>query len=183
MKRIKIYYVVRAGLSALAGAALGAFVLWADAYSVEVFDVLLVAMGVLAVAFNLPAMALSIRAILKKKKWEWLSLAVSVVSIGFGVCFALIPRTSPVLPVLLLTYIVLVPLFRIFLVPQRLKQLRLELPKIAFGGLLLAVTVTKSEDTMFLLLGGGLIAVSVLYLLFQLWRMPKACRPYTEKFE
>lgn len=183
MKRMKIYYVLRTLFTALASAGLGIFVLWADAYSVEVFDVLLVAMGVLAVAFNLPVLALSLRAVLKKKKWEWLNLAVSVVSIGFGVCFALIPRTSPALPILLLCYIVLVPLFRIFLVSERLKQLRLELPKIAFGALLLAVTASKSEDTMFLLLGGGLIAVSILYLLFKLWRMPKACRPYTEKFE
>ena len=183
MKRIRIYYVLRALFSALASAGLGIFVLWADAYSVEVFDVLLVAMGVLAVAFNLPAVAFSLRAVLKKKKWEWLNLGVSAVSVGFGVCFALIPRTAPVLPALVLCYIVLVPLFRIFLVPDRLKQLRLELPKIAFGGLLLAVTVTKSEDTMFWLLGGGLIAVGALYLLFKLWRMPKVCRPYTEKFE
>ena len=183
MKRIRIYYVLRTLFSALAGAAAGLFVLWADAYSVEVFDVLLIAMGVLAVAFNLPAFAFSLRAVLKKKRWEWLNLAVSVVSIGFGVCFALVPRTSPVLPVLLLGYILLIPLAHIFLVPNRLKQFRLELPKIAFGALLLAVTATKSEDTMFLLLGGGLIVISALYLLFKLLRMPKACRPYTDKFE
>lgn len=183
MKRVKVYYVLRALLSALAGATLGGFVLWADAYSVEVFDVLLIAVGVLAVAFNLPVLALSLPAILKKKKWEWLNLAVSVVSIGFGVCFALVSRTQPVLPVLLLIYILLLPLLRIFLVSQRRKQLHLELPKIVFGSLLLVVTLTKSEDTMFFLLGGGLIAASAVYLIFKLWQMPKACRSYVEKFE
>ena len=183
MKRIKIYYVLRAVLSALVGVGLGLFVLWADAYSVEVFDLLLVAMGVLAVAFNFPAFVLSLRALLKKKKWEWLNLLAAVASIGFGVCFALIPRTLPVLPWLLLSYIVLVPLCRVPVASGRLKRLRSELPKILFGGLLLAVTLTKREDVMFLLLGGALIAVSVLYLAFMLWQMPKICRPYAEKFE
>ncbi len=183
MKRIKIYYVLRTVFSALACAALGAFVLWADAYSTEVFDVLLIAMGVLAVAFNLPVLVLSLRAVLKKKNWEWINLVLSALSIGFGVCFALIPRTLPAVSVLLLAYIVLIPLCHIVLVREKGKQLRIELPKIAFGGLLLAVTETKSEGTMFLLLGGGLILVSVLYLVFKLCYMSKVCRPYSEKFE
>jgi hypothetical protein len=183
MKRIKIYYVLRAVFSALAGAAAGVLVLWADAYSVEVFDVLLVAMGLLAVTFNLPALALSLRAALKKKRWEWWNVLLSAVSVGFGICFALIRRTDPILPALLLSYIVLLPIFRIALASEKGRQLRLELSKIAFGALLLAVTVTKREDTMFLLLGGGLIAISALYLLYALWRMPKSCRSYTEKFE
>ena len=183
MKRIKLYYVLRTVFSALACVALGAFVLWADAYSVEVFDVLLIALGLLSVAFELPVLVLSLRAALKRKGWEWLSVALSAIFIGFGVCFALIPRTAPVLPLLLLIYIVLLPLLRVVLTSEKRKQLAKELPKIAFGALLLAVTVTKREDTMFLLLGGGLIAVGVLYLLYALWRMPKSCRSYTEKFE
>ena len=85
MKRIKIYYVLRTVFSALACVALGAFVLWADAYSVEVFDVLLIALGLLSVAFELPVLVLSLRAALKRKGWEWLSVALSAIFIGFGV--------------------------------------------------------------------------------------------------
>ena len=183
MKRMKIYYVLRVLLSALSGVAVGAFVLWADAYAVEVFDVLLVATGVLTVAFDLPAFVLCFRAVLKKKKWEWVGLVLSAASIGLGVCFALIPRTYSILPLLLLFYILPIPLGRILAASMRGKQIRSELPKIAFGALLWIVTTTKSEDVMFWLLGGGLLAISVLYLIVQLGRMPKVCKPYTEKFD
>lgn len=183
MTRIKFYYLFRVLFSALAGVALGLFVLWADAYAVEVFDVLMIATGVLALVFNLPVFVISLRAVAGKEKWEWLNLAVSAVSIGFGICFMLISRTAPVLPVLLLLYIVLIPLAHIVLVEDRAQQLRLELPKIVFGGLLLAATVNKSEDVMFLVLGGGLVVISVLYLVIKLLKMPKVCRPYTEKFD
>ena len=181
MKRIKIYYVLRTVFSALACAALGTLVLWADAYATEVFDVLLVAMGVLAVAFNLPVLFLSLRAVLQKKSREWVGLVLSVVSICFGVCFALIPRTSPVIVTLLLCYIVLIPLLHVILAGERGKQLHAELPKILFGALLLVVSETKSEDTMFMLLGVGMILAAALYLISKLCRMSKACRPYTDK--
>ena len=183
MNRIRFYYLFRVLFSALAGVALGLFVLWADAYAVEVFDVLMIATGVLALAFNLPVFLLSLRAIAGKEKWEWINLAVSALSMGFGVCFMLISRTAPALPVLLLLYILLIPIAHISLVSERAKQFRLELPKIVFGGLLLVATVNKSEDVMFLVLGGGLVVISVLYLAFKLWKMPQACRPYTEKFD
>ena len=183
MGRIKFYYLLRVLFSAMAGVALGLFVLWADAYAVEVFDVLMIATGVLAVIFNLPVLVISLRAVAGKARWEWINLVVSAISIGFGVCFMLISRTSPILPVLLLLYIVVIPLAHVALVAERAKQFRLELPKIVFGTLLLLATVNKSEDVMFLVLGGGLVVVSVLYLFFKLWRMPRACRPYTEKFD
>ena len=183
MKRMKFYYVLRVLLSALGGVAVGGFVLWADAYAVEVFDVLLIATGVLTVAFDLPALAFSLRAVLKKKKREWVGLVLSAASIGLGICFALIPRTYAVLPLLLFFYVLPIPLGRIRAAEKRGKQARLELPKIAFGALLWIVTTTKSEDVMFWLLGGGLLVGSVLYLALQLWRMPKVCKPYTEKFD
>lgn len=183
MKRVKIYYVLRLLFSGLFGAALGAAILWADAYAVEVFDVLLIALGVIVILFNLPALLFSLRAIVGKEKWEWINLLLALVSIGFGASFALIPRTSPAIPFILLAYVIIVPIARIVLVAERMKQLRLELPKVLFGLFLLAVTATESEDAMFLVLGIAVIAISALYLLKGFWEMPKKCRPYEEKFE
>ncbi len=183
MKRVKIYYVLRLLLSGLFGVAVGAGILWADAYAVEVFDVLLIALGVITVLFNLPALVLSLRAIAGKEKWEWINLVLALVAIGFGACFALISRTSPAIPFILLSYIIIVPIARIVLVAEHLKQLRLELPKVLFGLFLLAVTATESEDTMFLVLGIAVIAISVLYLVKGFAELPAKCRPYEEKFE
>ncbi len=183
MKRVKIYYVLRLLLSGLFGAAVGAAILWADAYAVEIFDVLLIALGVITVLFNLPTLVISLRAIAGKEKWEWINLVLALVSIGFGACFALIPRTSPALPFILLAYVIIIPIARIVLVTEHLKQLRLELPKVLFGLFLLAVTVTESEDTMFFVLGIAVIAITALYLAKGFVEMPRKCRPYEEKFE
>ncbi len=183
MKRIKIYYVLRLLISGLFGVAVGAGILWADAYAVEVFDVLLIAFGVIIALFYLPALVLSLRAVMGKAKWEWINLVLALVSIGFGACFALISRTSPVLPYVLIVYIVVVPIARVALVSERLKQLRRELPKVFFGLFLLAVSATRSEDTMFLVLGIAVIALSVLYLIKGFLEMPIVCRPYEEKFD
>ena len=183
MKRIKIYYVLRLLLSALFGVAVGLGILWADAYAVEVFDVLLIAFGVMILLFNLPTLLISLRAVSGKAKWEWINLLLAVVSIGFGACFALISRTSPAIPPVLLSYIVIVPIARVVLVGEHWKQLRLELPKVLFGLFLLAVTLTQSEDAMFLLLGIVVLLISGLYLAKGLLEMPVKCRSYEEKFE
>lgn len=183
MKRIKIYYVLRLLLSGGFGAAVGAGILWADAYAVEVFDVLLIALGVITALFNLPTLVLSLRAVLGKEKWEWINLVLALISIGFGAGFALISRTAPALPFILLAYIIVVPIARIVLVSEHVKQFRLELPKVLFGLFLLAVTVTKSEEMMFFVLGVAVIVISGLYLLKGFLEMPKKCRPYEEKFE
>ena len=54
MSGYKAYYLLRVLLSALLCAALGVFILWSGAYAVEVFDVLLIAMGVFGIVGNLP---------------------------------------------------------------------------------------------------------------------------------
>ncbi len=183
MKRVKIYYVLRLLISGLFGVALGVGILWADAYAVEVFDVLLIAFGVIIALFNLPALLLSLRAVVGKEKWEWINLLLSLVSIGFGACFALISRTSPVLPFVLLAYVFIVPIARVALVAEHLDQLRKEIPKVLLGLFLLAVSTTGSEDTMFLVLGIAVIVISALYLAKGFFEMPVKCRPYEEKFE
>lgn len=183
MKRIKIYYVLRLVLSAAFGIAVGLGVLWADAYSVEIFDILLIALGVITVGFNLPALVLSVIALLKKKKWEWINVALALVSIAFGVSFMLISRNSPAFMYLLLGYIAVVPFVRILLVDERAKQFRLEIPKILFGVFMIVVTLTKSEDTMFFVLAICVIAISVIYLIKGLLQMPRECVPQEEKNE
>ena len=183
MKRVKIYYVLRLLLSALFGVAVGLGILWADAYAIEVFDVLLIALGVLIAIFNVPALLLSLRAVAGKKNWEWINLVLALVSIGFGTSFALISRTSPVLPFVLIAYVVILPVARTVLVIDRMKQLRLEIPKVIFVLFLLAVTLTQTEDMMFFVLGIAVIVISGLYLLKGLLEMPFLFRPYEEKFD
>ena len=179
MIKPKIYYLLRVLLVTAAGVGAGLFVLlWASAYAVEIFDILLIAIGVLGVVSNLPNFVLSLRGL--KKKWEWINLIVSLAGIGLGVSFLFIRRNSAALPVLLVLYVVVLPIVRILLVEERKKQFRRELPKIFFGVFLLIVSLCKAEDTVFFAFGITLIAVSGLYLLLKLLTMRAYFKLYDE---
>ena len=59
-ERYKIYrkyYLMRMILTALGGGLLGGLLLLAEPYAMEVFDVLLIAVGLMTVVLNLPACA------------------------------------------------------------------------------------------------------------------------------
>lgn len=183
MRRIKIYFVLRVLLSAAILATLGAFILWSGAYAKEVFDVLLIAMGLFGIVGNLPYFLLSLRAVVSHTRWEWINLIVSLVGMLLGVSLMLLQRSSAVMPVLLVIYGAVLPVCRMLLVSERAKQLRLELPKIFFGVFVFAVTLTESEDMMFLVLGIICITFAVLYLLGQLLTMRARFSPYEELFK
>ncbi len=171
MIRLKIYYVLRVLLSTLAFAAFGGLVLWAGAYAGEVFDVLLIAIGLLSVVVNLPLLALSVAALAKKAKWEWINITVSLVSIAIGVSLMLLPRSNTFLPVLLFLYAVVMPAIRVLLVERRRVQLMRELPKSVLGLFMLLVSLFDAENVMFLILGIAMLVLAALYLVTKLLTM------------
>ena len=171
LSRPVLYYVMRTVILALFGAICGSVILWADAYAVEIFDILLIAMGIIAVISNLPMFALSLRAVIGKTRWEWINLVLSLLGIGLGLCFAFLQRGARILPFLLLLYAVVLPVIRVFLVERRGMQLRREMPKFFFGVFMLIVSLCEAEDVLFTVLGFIFIGVSALYLLFRLVTM------------
>ena len=183
MRKLKAYYLLRVLLSAALLGGIGALILWSGAYAREVFDVLLIAMGLFGIVGNFPCFLLSLRAVISRTRWEWINLLLSVIGILLGASLMLLRRDSEIMPVLLLAYGAVLPLLRMLLISERGKQLRLELPKIFFGLFVLAVTFTESEDVMFLVLGFICIACAVLYLLIQLLTMRMRLLPYEEIFQ
>ena len=169
--KLKFYYILRVLLSAAALAGIGGLMLLADAYASEVFDVLLIAMGIFGVIGNLPTLLLSLQAVTGRTLWKWISLSLSLVGMLLGVALILLQRDSAVMPVLLVLYSVVLPICKIVLVEKKRKQFSLELPKIFFGLLVLIVTLTRSEDRVFYLMGVACIGIAVLYLLWRLITM------------
>ncbi len=171
MTKFKVYYVMRVVLSTLALVAFGGLVLWADAYAAEVFDVLLIAMGLLSVLTNLPPFILSLRAVAKKARWEWINMVVSVMGIALGVCLALLRRGSLLLTVLLVIYALVLPVIRMLLVEKRKQQLIREFPKSCMGLFLLIITVLEAESEIFHAFGFAILVIAALYLLIKLLTM------------
>ena len=60
MKEFKKYYLMRVIITTLFGAVVGGLFLLAEPYAVEIFDVLLIAIGLITAVMNLPAFFFSL---------------------------------------------------------------------------------------------------------------------------
>ena len=163
-KAYKTYYLIRILLTALFGAALGGLLLLLEPYAAEIFDLLLIAVGLMTAVMNLPACLFSLFHI--KCKGEWINFAVSLVAIGFGVLLMLVRRDSVLL--VLGVFSVILPVVRVALVQERGKRFKRELPMILFGVLVVVISLLQVEETVFFVGGLVLLALSVLYLLWSL---------------
>ena len=180
MKSVKIYYILRVTLASLLGIGAGVGILLANSYAEDFFDVFLIFIGVVSILFNVPNFLLSLRAMMSKKRWEWISMLVSGLGIVVGGVFLVLPRDASILlPILLIAYAVLLPMLRVVLVEERLKQAMRESPKLVVAAVLFVVSAFELENTLFRVCGIALIAFSGLYLLLRLLLL----RPYIEMLE
>ena len=167
MAAFKKYYIIRVVLTAVFGFAVGALFLLAEPYADEIFDVLLIAMGLLTIVMNLPALLLSLLHV--RRKGEWISLLTSAVAVAFGVVVTLIQRD--VLLLVLGVYSVVFPAVRIFLVAERKKQFKRELPNMLFGLFMVFVSLAEIEELIFRVCGIAVLSGTGLYLLWSLLTM------------
>ena len=163
-KAYKKYYLIRIILTALFGAVLGVLFLMLEPYAAEVFDVLLIAVGLMTAVMNLPACLSSLFHV--KRRGEWISLLVSLIAIGFGVLLMLVRRDSVLLA--LGVFSLLLPILRTALVQERMKHFKREVPMILFGALMVLISLLQVEETVFFVGGLAILGLSALYLLWSL---------------
>jgi len=164
MKRFKIYYIMRLVVSTLFGVGVGALLLLLAPYAREVFDILVIAMGLLTAVLNVPALLIALKNI--RARGEWLNLLVALSSILLGVALMLLQ--TEFLLLLLAIYSVVLPLFRVILVENRILRLKRELPRFLAGILMMAIFLLDAE-TQVIFLGAILsFAVTLIYLIYGL---------------
>lgn len=164
MNAYKKYYLMRIGMTTLFGALIGALFLIAQPYAVEVFDVLLIAMGLMTVVMNLPACLYSLFHV--KCRGEWIHFLISAAAIAFGVLLMLIRRDNILL--VLGIFSITLPIVRALLVNEHKKRLKRELPLILFGILMVVISLLQVEETVFFICGIAALAISAIYLLVSL---------------
>jgi hypothetical protein len=164
MKEFKKYYLMRVAVTTLFGALVGGLFLLAEPYAVEIFDILLIAMGLMTAIMNLPAFLFSLFHV--KRRGAWISLVVSLVAIVFGVLLTLVRRD--VILLLLGVFSVVFPILRICLVAERKKRLVREIPLIAFGLLMVLISVLQVEELVFFVCAMIAFGITALYLLWSL---------------
>lgn len=161
MNTMKRYYLIRLIVTTLFGAAFGLFFFLMAPYASELFDVLVIAMGLLTAVLNLPGVYLALRHI--RTRGEWINLVLSLGAVALGVALMLLQRS--LLMVLLGIYSVVLPGVRILLVSDRKQQLRRELPTIIAGITMIVIFLTESERLAVRVVAFACFALTASYLI------------------
>lgn len=155
MKALKIYCFLKILISALFGVGVGLLLLALAPYASELFEILVIAIGLLTLVMNIPALLLALKNI--KARGEWVNLVIALLSITIGVLLMLLK--SDFLLVLITLYAIVLPLVRVILAEQHAKQLRHEMLPFLTG---LAVVVVFLAEAEALVLRYGAIAAFVI---------------------
>lgn len=161
MNKYKIYYFLRLAVSALFGLFLGLVFLWLSPYAREVFDILVIAMGLLTTVLNIPSLLVAMKGI--GKKGEWVNLLMALSSIVLGMLLMLLQ--TEFLLLLLGVYSVLLPLVRILLVEDHVQRFKREIPRFLVGLVMVTIFLLDAE-AMVLRLGAYVtLGITAFYLL------------------
>ncbi|MBR2011376.1 MAG: hypothetical protein IKA06_06500 [Clostridia bacterium] len=164
MNRFKKYYIMRLIFSTLFGVGIGVLLILLAPYAREVFDILVIAMGLLTAVLNLPALFFAVKRI--RGRGEWLNLFMTLASVLLGVALMLLQ--TEFLLLLLGVYSVVLPLLRIILVENHILRLKREVPRF-LAGLVMVVIFLLDAETHVLWLGALLsFAISLIYLIYGL---------------
>lgn len=161
MSTAKKYYFLKILVSTLFGVGVGLLFWMLAPYAAEIFDIMVIAIGLLTTVMNLPALLLALRNI--KARGEWINLLVAILSIALGVALMLLK--TDFLLILIAIYAIVLPLVRILLVEERMKQLRREMLHFLTGIVVVLIFLAEAEQ---LVLRYGAIAafvISGIYLL------------------
>lgn len=167
MKEFKKYYLIRISITVAFWLAIGAALLLVRPYAVEIFDVLLIAMGLLMLVMNLPLFFYSLLHL--KMKGEWINALISAVAAAFGVVLMLARRDDVLFYLGLFS--ILFPLIRVVLVSDRKNRVKKELPTVVLGAFTVLISVLQVEEKVFFVCGIAIMALSLLYFLFSLIRL------------
>ena len=159
MKALKVYYFLKILISTLFGVAVGLLLLALAPYAAELFEILVIAIGLLTMVMNIPALFLALKNI--RARGEWVNLLIALLSITIGVLLMLLK--SDFLIVLILLYAVVLPLVRIILAEQHVRQCRHEMLPFLTGVTVLVVFLAEAEA---LVLRYGALAVFVITALY-----------------
>lgn len=164
MKKLKRYYLTRLIATVLFGIGVGALLYVLSPYANEIFDILVIAMGLLTAVFNLPALLIALSRI--GRRGEWINFAVAALSILLGVALMLLQ--TDFLLLLLGAYSVVLPLVRILLVENRRERFKHEVPRFLTGLVMVVIFLTEAEEWVLRVGAAAAVGISLIYLVYGL---------------
>ncbi|MBQ2734820.1 MAG: hypothetical protein IJF33_03215 [Clostridia bacterium] len=127
-------------------------------------NVVFVVMGVITILYNIPGIALGLTGI--RTRFGVVSLIFSLVSVAIGLL--MIFWNTGVLMVVLGVYMIVFPLVQILLAKEKLLQLKVELPKLIVGVVLLLIGPARAIGTVLDLAGWIVLVLTAVYVIIVL---------------
>ena len=124
-------------------------------------NVVFVVMGVITILYNIPGIALGLTGI--RTRFGVVSLIFSLVSVAIGLL--MIFWHTGVLMVVLGVYMIVFPLVQILLAKEKLLQLKVELPKLIVGVVLLLIGPARAIGTVLDLAGWIVLVLTAVYVI------------------
>lgn len=124
-------------------------------------NVVFVVMGIVTVLYNIPGLVLGLVGI--RTRFGVLSLLLSLVSVAIGLL--MIFWHTGILMIVLGVYMVVLPLIQILLAKEKLIKLKVELPKLIVGVVLLLLGPAKAIGTALDLAGWLVLILTAVYVI------------------
>lgn len=123
-------------------------------------NVVFVVMGIVTILYNLPGIAVGVVGI--RTRFGLVSLILSLVSVAIGLL--MIFWHTGVLMVVLGVYMIVFPLIQILFSKEKLLQLKVELPRLIVGIVLLLIGPAKAIDAVLDLAGWLVLLLTAIYV-------------------
>lgn len=120
--------------------------------------------GILTLLAGVPQLATAIQELVNKNKMAIIDLIFSVVTIAVGIM--LILSRNEIIMMVVGAYLIVFPLIRILIAPDKANQIKSELPAIILGIALVLIGPGAALDLLFRIAGAVVIVLSVLYIVF-----------------
>ena len=142
MSDIRKYFLLRTIVTTIFGVLFGVLLLLLAPYGSELFEILLIAIGLLTAVVNLPTCWVALRAV--KQRGEWINLVLGLLSVLLGVAMMLLPQSFLLL--LMAFYALLLPAARVILVEKHAKQAKRELFHLITGISLVIIYLADAQS-------------------------------------
>ena len=130
----------------------------------SLLKIIFVVVGIITILYNIPGLTAGLTHL--DTGAGKLSLILSLISVAIG--FLMIFYHSTVLMVILGIYLIILPLVQLIVSKDRASQLKVELPKIILGVILLIIGPAKALGILFDVAGWVILVLSVVYAVISL---------------
>ena len=155
----KTYQISTVLIGAILGIAIGCILLWVPVSTLVWFA--FIVLGVITLVSSIPGVVQAVSEI--RGRYGILNLVLAIIPMVLGL--SLIFWQNSILMILIGVYLLALPIYRVVISADWKNQLRMELPRLILGVILILIGPGAAFDLMFRIAGWVVLILSVIYAL------------------